>query len=101
MTWSLYYVTTTDEFECDFVLARDIWESKRVFSEVYGGVRSRSRLVMDLPKSIKIREPMWLGPDPDLTRFGGRRMPSTAFPKWQFGARVFGCEITPKKRYEK
>jgi hypothetical protein len=43
----------------------------------------------------------WLGPDPDLTEFGGTKLPTIDFPRWQFGGRVRGSRKTLAARYLK
>ena len=94
---SLYYVCDAWQHECDFVVARTDKEARRIFSDMYGGLSGYADRV---GAAEDFAESVWLGPDaPELAKLGGVRLASLDFPRWQFGARVYGCEIPPAERY--
>jgi hypothetical protein len=101
--WKLFFVMDDAEFEADFVVARTVVGAKRAFSEMYGGgVRSAASLVAEIKAPPAwLKEATWLGPDDDvLEEFGGTRLPSIDFPRWQFGDRVWGYPKTAAERYQ-
>jgi hypothetical protein len=101
-TWKLFFLMDDAEFEADFVVARTVVGAKRAFSQMYGGkVRSTADLVTEIKNPPPwLRTSTWLGPDDDvLEEFGGKRLPSVDFPRWQFGSRVWGYPKTAAERY--
>jgi hypothetical protein len=100
--WRLYYVTDAAEFECDFVIARSAAGAKRLFTTEYGDLRGDADLVIEIDKPPEwLTKSCWLGPDPDLAEFGGTKLPTIDFPRWQFGDRVWGSRKTMAARYQK
>jgi hypothetical protein len=100
--WRLYYVTDAAEFECDFVIARSAAGAERVFTAEYGDLPGDAELVVEIDKPPEwLTKGCWLGPDPDLTEFGGTKLATIDFPRWQFGDRVWGSRKTMTARYQK
>lgn len=99
----LYFVTTLDDFEADFVIAKTVAGARKIMDAMYGldGELCPADLIMtiDGPWPAWLDGPTWLGPDPSvLSDLGGKRLPSIGSPKWQFGGRVFGSEKTYVER---
>jgi len=100
----LYFVRDSNDFECDFVIARTERGAWRVFDEMYGFDDDEQGKV-ELVTMIKsppgwVRGPMWLGPTADLSELGGIRLTSMDFPRWRFDKRVWGPPKTREKRYK-
>jgi hypothetical protein len=74
--WRLYYVTDAADFECDFVIAKSAAGAERLFTAEYGDLRGDAELVVEIDKPPEsLTKGCWLGPDPDLTEFGGTKLP--------------------------
>ena len=100
--WKLFLVLDDADFEADFVIARDAAQAERVFQREYGDLPGHAELVVEIERPPAwLTTAMWLGADPDLSEFGGKRLASLDFPRWEFNGRAWGCPKTLAQRYPK